>query len=237
MGLGTYYAKADGVVVYQTDFFKGSRAGINNGYQPQLYLYADINPKREYFPMLHLNYTRIRSSGTSSVDIKTQNGILDEILEAINFDDNVFDSTLTYNIYDIFASYKVLKDRSYYPDINFGVGIKRFDYNYDVDVYSGVQFNDNGGSTIPMVYATLRKRVYESISAEFDSKYYIFGDSDIYDIAVKIDMYTPLNDEISIGTELGYRDMYSNIKGNDIENVGGSMRYQGIYLGVVSRFK
>ena len=236
MGLGSYYAKANGVVVYQKDFFKGTKAGINNGYQPQLYLYANIDTKQKYLPIVHLNFTRIRSVGTSSVDVKTENGIFDELLEAINFDSKTFDSILTYNIYDIFFYYKVLDDKRYYPRVHLGVGLKRFDYNYDVDVYSGVQFNDNGETNIPMVYLDARKAVYKSLALEFDAKYYV-GDSDIFDVLLKIDTSYPLNEKISIGAELGYRNMYSNIKGNDVENIDGNMHYQGFYFGIISNFK
>ena len=237
VALGSYYAKANGVVIYQTDFFKGTKANIDNGYQPHLYIRADIDSQIKYMPLLHLNFTRIRSYGTSSVEIKTANGILDEILEAINFDEGVFNSTLTYNIYDVFLHYKVLDDRGYLPKVHLGAGIKQLNYNYDADVYSGVQFNDHGGSTIPMLYANIRKSLYSSISADFDTKYYIFGDSDIYDVAIKLDTIHQLNDKISIGAELGYKDVYSKIKGDDIENIGGTMHYSGFFFALISHFK
>ena len=235
-GFGVFNSKAEGIIEYQTDFFTGSSAKLDNDAQYHIYLWGDIDTKIAYVPKLRLEYTRIRSSGNSAVEIVTENDLINEFLNKIG--DNKFNlsSVLTHNMYDAFLYYEFFEDSSF-PAISFGAGVKDFDYDYDVDIYSGVQFNDTGGATVPMLYGAIQKDLDNLIALESDVKYYAFGDSDMYDIRAKMDVTFELNNKIDAGLEIGYRYTYFHIKGDDVENVGGNMKYGGIFFGFISKFR
>jgi len=237
MGFGLFNSKAEGKLVYQTDFFTGSSAQINNDSQYHIYVWSDFDLELPYAPHIRLEYTRVRSSGTSFVHIETQNELINEFLQRVGGNDFELNSILTHNMYDAFLYYEFFED-SGWPALSFGGGIKDFDYDYDVDIFEGVQFNDQGGAMVPMLYTKIRKDLDDSLMGlEMDVKYYAFGDSDMYDIRAKIDMMFELNKQIDAGLEAGYRSSYFNIKGDDVENVGGNMKYGGIFFGFAASFR
>ena len=235
-GFGLFNSKAVGTIEYQTDFFKGSSATLDNDAQYHIYIWGDIDSKIDYVPKLRLEYTRIRSSGRSAVSIVTENELINEFLDRIGGNQFELSSVLTHNMYDAFIYYEFFEDSSF-PAISIGGGVKDFDYDYDVDIYSGVQFNDTGGATVPMLYGAVYKELDKLIALEADTRYYAFGDSDMYDIRAKMEVAFELNAKIDAGLEVGYRYTYFHVKGDDVENVGGNMKYSGIFFGFISRFR
>ncbi len=237
MGLGLFSSKAEGKLIYQTDFFTGSSAQVNNDSQFHVYVWTDIDLEIWYVPKIRLEYTRIRSAGNSFVHIETQNDLINEFLERIGGSDFVLNSILTHNMYDAFAYYEFF-EKTAWPSVAIGGGIREFDYDYDVDIFEGVQFNDKGGALVPMLYSKVRKEFDDSLlGIEFDVKYYAFGDSDMYDGRAKVDMLFDLNENIDAGLELGYRATLYDIKGSDVDNVGGNMRYGGVFFGATASFR
>jgi len=235
-GIGTYYAKAKGTVEYHKDFFVGSTSKIDNKAQNHFYVWSEFDIKKKYFPKVRVDYTRIRSTGTSVVKLGTTNIVITELVEATGLQNTPLHSVLVYNIYDAFMYYDFF-DHSLYPTLTVGTGIKSLDYDYDIELFDGVQFNDQGSSTIPMVFFKMRKVVYSDIAMELETKYYPFGESDAYDFRIKTDIYFDLNEQIETGFELGYRDSFIDIKGDDIDKVGGDMHYQGLFFGLVAKFR
>ena len=237
MGFGLFSSKAEGKLIYQTDFFKGSSAQIDNASQYHIYIWSEFDLEISYVPKFRIEYTRVRSSGSSYVHIETQNDLINELIDTIGGPDFEQNSILTHNMYDAFGYYEFFED-SDFPDMAFGAGIKNFDYDYDVEIYEGVQFNDQGGATIPLVYFKIRGMLPDSqIGLESDVKYYVTGDSDIRDIRAKMDFLFELNSKIHAGLEIGYRDVYFGIQGSDVDNVGGNMHYSGLFFGVSSTFR
>ena len=233
---GTYYAKSDGVTLYKKELFKDSTSSINNKAQYQFYMWMELDIQKQYFPKVRFDYTRIRSTGTSVIQLGTKNKLLLGLADAANLQNRELSSLLVYNILDLFIYYSYFDEKSY-GELSLGVGIKTLNYDYDIDLFEGVQFNDQGATSVPMLYFDFRKMFFNSVALDLETKYYPFGESEAYDLRIKTDVYFKFNKKVDLGLEVGYRDSFINVKGKDILDVGGDMHYQGVFLGVIAKFK
>ena len=120
-----------------------------------------------------------------------------------------------------------------------GLSYQYFDYIYimDIDLVPGLQFGDRDSSSAPLLFFTSR---YESTSLqmgfEADAKVYVFGDSQMYDWKIKMDLMFDITETTEAGLEFGFRDQYYKLLGDDVEKVKGDMHYQGVYIGAVVHF-
>ena len=234
---GLFVAPADGLVIYQRDFFQGSSSNIDLSHNAHLYFNIDIDSEIEYVPQLHLEYTRLKNSGSSFVRLNTQSNIVNDIIASAGGPDFYLNSKLTYYMYDWYLYYEYRYDEIY-PVLKYGLGMKNILYDYEVELLEGMQFNDKGDASLPMLYLNVRKDFDPlHFGLEFESSYYLFGDSIIYDYRLRADYLFYLNDKIESGFEIGFRDFYMNVIGNDIDSISGNMSYNGFFFGIYTNFK
>ena len=233
---GSYYAKSAGVTLYKKELFKDSTSSINNQVQYHFYMWMQMDIQKEYFPKVRFDYTRIRSTGTSIIQLGTKNKLLLGLADAARLQNRELNSLLVYNIFDLFMYYSFFDEKKY-AEVSIGAGVKSLNYDYDIELFQGVQFNDKGATSIPMIYFDARKLFFKVIALDLETKYYPLGESEAYDLRIKTDVYFKVNKKINAGFEFGYRDSYINVKGKDVLDVGGDMHYQGVFLGVIAKFK
>lgn len=246
MGSGVHYAGSSGKLIYQKDFFKDSSAEINHDTSANVYLWMELQSDQKYWPKVRFETTRSKTEGSSFVHISAGPNI-NQLLKAldklplVNINDTYYDSVLTLDTYESFLYYEYFEESSF-PSLGFGLGVKKFDFNYRATIIDGLVFHDNGGDLVPMLYLKSRyeldkKQNGTRINTEVDGKIYVFGDSDIYDYLVKVDFLKKYNETTDLGLEIGFKETYFNIKGGDIANVGGDMKSSGIYFGFIGHFK
>ena len=151
------------------------------------------------------------------------------------------DSRLTQTNIETYLYYEFFEDTGW-PTFGMGAGIKKFDIDYAVTIVEGLEFTDNGGDMIPLLYFKSRyifddKGNGSSLAFEVDGKWYVFGDSTVYEYLVKTDFMMKYNEDTNIGLEFGWKQSLIDIKGDDIDTVGGHMGTSGAYLGLVAHFK
>ena len=246
VGSGLYYASADGKLIYKKEFWRNSSAEIRHETDTRAYIWADITTDIEHFPKIFLELSQHKTEGKSFIHIEAGTA-LNQILAAIennlflNINNTNYESRLVQNTYEGFAYYEYFEDMDL-PTLGFGLGVKKFDFDYSAVIIDGLTFNDNGGGVAPMLFFKSRYELEKNrdgtlLSIEGDAKIYLFGDSDIYDYLLKMDFLMSYNERTELGFELGYRKVYYNIKGTDIVNVGGEMSSSGVYFGLVAHFR
>ena len=250
-GIGAFNPKVSGLIKYQNNLLEGSTASVDNKEQYHSYLWTDMTIDTFYTPHIFIAYNRVQTSGKSFFNIQTVNKGVNNFINDILASLKDYEargvplySTLKNNIFDIFVYTDIFEDETL-PTISFGAGLKHFNYTFIVP-FSDKDENgkpqrytiiDDGSASIPMLYTSLKQQLEEyPIGFEAAMKYYVFGDSDIYDLTIKMEVLFDVSKHIKMGAEIGYKDSNFNIKGNDIDNVGGNMRYQGIMGGVTASF-
>ncbi len=245
MGSGLYYTGAKGQISYVEESFKGSYANTDLQTKGQFYVWADLDTKNPYLPKLRLEYTKISTDGDSKAHLESANAKIQKLIDdlingsGIPLNDQVWNSHLQHNIYDTTLFYEFF-DKSPWPSVGAGLGYRYFTYIYimDIDLVPGLQFGDRDDSGAPMIYFTSR---YEApalnMGFQGDGKVYVFGDSQMYDWQVKMDLMFEIDESTKIGMEIGYREQYYNILGEDIEKVTGNMSYRGLFVGGLINFK
>lgn len=245
-GVGYHYTGANGDLVYTKEFWKDSSAKIEHESTPAFYLWMELDSDIKYFPKLLLEHSSLETKGRSFIHIDSTdsiNTLLDAIDNAlpISLNNTYYDSTLSLNTYEAFLFYEYFKE-SEYPSLGVGIGAKKFEFVYAATIIDGLEFTDNGGDTIPMLFF---KSAYElekesdgtQLSFEADGKLYVFGDSDIYDYRVKANFMMRYNNTTNLGIEIGYKNTFYDIKGQDINTVGGNMTTSGLFFGFVGEFR
>ena len=242
MGTGLFYSGATGKIKYVEKSFQGSYAETDLANSGQFYIWGVLTSKNRYIPKLRLEYLKISADGDSKAHLQSSDpeiqALIDE-LDQFSLNDQNWNSHLQHNIYDISLYYEYFEE-SDWPSVGLGLGYKYFDYIYimDIDLIPGLQFGDRDSSGAPMLFFTSR---YEAPSIQMgfqaDGKIYVFGDSEMYDWQVKMDLMFEIDKSTQAGVEFGFRDQYFNLIGNDVENVTGNMRYQGIFVGGAIHFK
>ena len=250
-GGGAFNPEVKGLIQYQNNLLEGSTASVDNTPQYHAYLWMDITIDTLYTPHVLLGYNRVETSGKSFFNVQTVNNQVNDFLNGILSSIKGYEqrgvplySTLKNNIFDAFVYTDIFEDETL-PTIGFGAGLKHFNYTFIVP-FSGENENgeqyrykviDDGGATIPMLYTSLKQHLEEyPVDFEIAMKYYVFGDSDIYDLTAKMNVMLDVTKRVKLGAEIGYKDSKFNIKGNDIDNVGGKMRYKGIFGGLTASF-
>ena len=246
-GAGLHFAGAKGNLIYQKETWKNSSAIIEHGATTNFYAWTEINSDIKYAPTLRLEISRNSTLGKSLVHIdagQTINNIIDYIeqkIPLVTINDKYYNSRLIMNTYEAFAYYEYFKE-SGYPTVGVGAGVKVFEFDYSATIIDGLEFNDNGGDSVPMVFLKSRYELMDKdeelqVGVQGDLKMLVFADSNIYDYVVKMDMMMQYNETTDLGLEFGYRDTYFNIKGEDIAKVGGSMDNVGVFVGFVGHFR
>ena len=247
MGSGVYYTQTDGKLVYTKDFWKDSSGDMDHDTAPTLYTWIEIESDQEYWPKVRFELSQLKTSGTSAIAIKTDSDTINDLIDLIedqlglNISELDLDSRLSQTNIETYLYYEYFEDTPW-PSFGIGAGIKKFDFDYAVTIIDGLDFNDNGGDTIPLLFFKSRYIVDDkgngsSLAMEGIAKYYIFGDSTVYDYLLKTDFMMKYNEDTNIGLEFGYKNTFIDIKGNDIDTVGGYMGTAGVYLGFVANFK
>ena len=241
MGGGVFNPSTKGLIFYQNNFFEGSQAEVDNTAQYHGYFWSDVSLPLPFNPHILTEYYHMTSTGNSLFTINANNKyvdiLIDSVLDVFSEKDTLnLPSTLRTDMYDLFIYYDVWEE-GIFPIISMGAGIKHFNYNYFVKVLADLNVKDNGGATIPMLYTKMHKDI-ERYFTSFDlgMKYYVFGDSDIYDLIAKMTIKIPISNTLKAGIELGYKDSSFNIKGADIDHVAGDMRYKGFFGGMTISF-
>ena len=246
MGGGSYYTGANGKLVYTKDFWKDSSAKIEHENSATFYVWTEFTTDKSMWPKLRVEFAQMETQGRSFVHISSTPEI-NSLISAIegnlpvHINDTYYDSRLIENTYEAFLYYEYFQ-KSDYPSIGFGAGMKNFDFIYRATIIDGLEFTDNGGDTIPMLYFKSRYELgedgdEEKLSLEADAKVYVFGESNIYDYVVKTDFLMKYNETTDLGVELGYKKTVFDIKGADVETVGGDMTTSGVFFGVVGHFR
>ncbi len=246
IGAGSHYSGANGDLVYTKEFWKDSSAKIEHENTPGFYTWMEFTSDQELWPKLRIEVSSLDTVGESYIHIDstdTINTVINAIEGAlpVNINDTYYDSRLILNTYEGFAYYEYFEE-SAFPTFGIGLGLKKFEFVYSATIIDGLEFTDNGGDTIPMFffksrYETDKESDGAQLSFEADGKLYVFGDSNIYDYLVKADFMMPYNKTTDIGIELGYKNTFYDIKGDDINTVGGNMTTSGVYFGVVGHFR
>lgn len=228
---GFFYTGAAGKLIYQTPPVSGSSATFDFSQKSQAYFDSEIWVNVPYFPHIKLEYTNANLSGESDINVNID---LKINLYQLNInEDYQRDSRLDVNFYDAIAYYSYLEETPY-PSVGVGFGMKTFKYVYDLDVYKSLTYQDYSGAKVPMLYLNTRYAIpVVDISLESDLKWYVFGDSTIYDWRAKADLMVDFDKEFSAGLEVGYRRMYFNIKGDDVDSVAGNASFNGVYFGLI----
>ena len=243
MGTGLFYTGAKGKIKYVEESFQGSYAETDLMNSGQFYIWGVITNNNPYLPKVRLEFLKISADGDSKAHLEsadpTIQGLIDDYIDPLSLNDNTWNSHLQHNIYDVTLYYEFF-EKSDWPSVGFGLGYKYFDYIYimDVDLIQGLQFGDRDSSSAPMLFFTSR---YEAPSLqmgfETNANVYVFGDSQMYDWKVKMDLMFEVTETTEAGLEFGYRDQYYKLLGDDVENVKGDMHYQGIFVGAVIHFR
>ncbi len=237
---GYFYTGASGKLIYQTPPVTGSSATFNFSQKTQAYFDSEIWVDVPFFPHIRLEYTNATLDGISDIEIQTDlNPQYIEFMKEFGLDlTQTFsqDSTLDVNFYDAIAYYQYL-EKTPWPTIGVGAGVKSFKYVYSLNVVQSLDYQDYSGANVPMIYLYSRYYVPEAeFALESDLKWYIFGDSTIFDWRAKADLMVDFNKEFSAGVELGYRHMHFNIKGKDVDSVAGNATFSGIYFGLIGLY-
>lgn len=188
------------------------------------------------------------TSGSSLIHINSTPAV-NTLIEAIEdnlgglvkINNTFYDSRLVQNNYEAYLYYEYF-EKSDYPSLGLGIGVKKFDFSYNATLIYGLEFTDNGGDTIPLIYARSRYNIFTESDAtalnfEVNAKVFIFGDSDIYDYFLKFEYMILYNSQTNIGLEFGYKETYIDIKGEEIDTVGGNMKTKGVFVGLVGYFR
>ena len=238
MGMGQYYSGAQGRIEYTDTGFKGSYSIVELENHGQFYLWADITSKVSYLPKLRLQYLKISTSGDSILHLASEQDFPADIEDLIDlFNDQPWNSGLSQNIYDVYLYYEFF-EKSPWPSVGLGLGLKSFDYAYNVELILPIQIGDRGGKSVPMVFLSSRYEVPNlQLGFEVESETYIFGDSTLYDLRAKMDLMFPIDEVTQAGFEMGYRESYYDLRGSDVETFKANMRYSGLYVGLVATFK
>lgn len=238
MGSGLFYTGAQGRIEYTDTGFRGSYSVVDLQNRGQFYFWTDITSKVSYLPKLRLQYLKINTSGDSVLHLASEKEFPEAIEDMIDiFNDQAWTSGLSQNIYDVYLYYEYF-EKSSWPSLGLGLGIKSFDYAYNVELFLPIQMGDRGGKTVPMIFLTSRYEIpMLQLGFEGESEVYVFGDSLLYDLRVKMDLMFKIDESTEAGLEMGYRDSYYDLRGSDIETFKANMQYRGIYVGVVAAFK
>ena len=245
MGTGLFYSGAKGRIDYVETSFENSYAKTDLQTSSQVYIWADFTTSNPYIPKVRLEYLKVSADGDSLAHLESGNpkfqAIIDEWVNnsIIKLNDQVWKSHLQHNVYDASLYYEFF-EKDPWPSIGLGLGYRYFDYIYimDVDLLPGLQMGDRDSSSAPMLFLTSRYDIPAvNLGFQGDGKVYVFGDSEIYDYQVKLDLMFDITEKSSAGLEFGYRYQYYNLLGEDVEKVKGNMKYQGIFIGAVINFK
>ena len=253
MGGGAQYTGAEGNLVYAKDTWKGSSAKIDHESSVNFYTWVNLETDQAYWPKMRLEYSHIKTEGTSNMSVNSGNILIDTAIDLLNdklieigidLKDLTRNSRLDQSTYEAFLYYEYFEDTSF-PTFGVGLGAKMFDFAYSatiIDGVDGLEFTDNGGETVPLLFFKSRYELDKEddsaqLSFEATGKVYLFGDSTIYDYMVKTDFMMQYNETTDIGFELGYKASFYDIKGSDINTVGGDMSNSGIYVGLVGHFR
>jgi len=249
VGTGLQYTGAEGELVYAKDIWEGSSAGINHASSTNFYMWTDIASDQAYWPKMRLEYSHISTDGSSLIhinsgidEINTLISLIEEQLDGfVKINNTDYDSRLVQNTYEGYLYYEYFEESSF-PTVGLGLGVKVFDFAYSATIVDGLEFTDNGGETVPLLFFKSRYELEKEddsaqLSFEVDAKVYVFGDSTMYDYLVKTDFLMQYNETTDLGLELGYKATVYDIKGADINTVGGSMTNAGIFVGLVGHFR
>ena len=247
MGAGAYYTGSSGKLVYQKDFWKNSSGDMEHANKPTSYSWIEIDSDQDYWPKARFELSQLKTSGESLIHMQTDNSTVNEVVKWIEdnlpgtINDRAYESRLTQTNIEAYLFYELFEDTGF-PTFAFGGGIKKFEFDYAVTIIEGLQFNDNGGDSIPLLYFKSRYIFDErpsgsSLAFEGSVKVYVFGDSTIYDYIIKTDFLMKYNEDTNIGIEVGYKETFFDLKGDDVESVGGDMKTTGPYIGLIAHFK
>jgi len=245
MGAGLFYTGAKGKIDYVEKSFENSYAKTDLQNSGQVYVWADFESSNPYLPKLRLEYLKISADGGSKAHLESGDPDIQKFIEEwvnnspIPLNDQVWKSHLEHNVYDATLYYEFF-EKDPWPSIGMGLGYRYFNYIYimDVDLVPGLQMGDRDSSSAPMLFLTSRYDIPNvNLGFQGDGKIYLFGDSDIYDYQVKMDLIFDIDKDTSAGLEFGYRYQYYKLLGEDVEKVKGNMTYKGIFVGAVINFK
>lgn len=246
MGGGLYNTGTNGKLIYQKNFWKDSSAEIiQNDESQNFYSWLEVASDKKYWPKLRLETIQISTKGNSFIHIDASdsiNGLLTNLEDSlpININDTYYESRLTYNTYEAYLFYEYFED-SNTPSLGLGFGMKKFTFDYSAVIIEGLVFNDHGDGTLPLFYLSSRYDFVKAkdnskLSCEGNAKVYLLGPSTVYDYQIKMDFLMQYNTSTDIGFELGYRATYFDLKGSDVDAVGGTMKTSGAFIGFVAHF-
>ena len=246
MGLGSYYTGAEGKVEYVQESFEGSYADATLTTSSQFYLWGVLDLKNSYLPKARFEYLKIAAEGDSKAHLQSADPEIQQLIDdyinnngAIDLNDQNWNSYLQQDIYDLSLYYEFF-EKSAFPTVALGLGYKYFEYIYIMDIHyvPGMQFGDRGSSGAPYAYLGSRYDMPSiNMGVEGNAKLYLFGQSQMYDWQLKMDLMFDFDEETRGGLEFGYREQYFSLEGNDVDNVTGDMIYKGIFAGFVINFK
>jgi len=235
VGTGLFYTGAKGYIEYTDVGFTGSYSEIDLQNSGQFYFWSDIKTQIDYLPTFRFQYLKIQTEGDSKLHLEGSDIPVDYQDFIDIFNDQNWESGLSQNIYDLYLYYEFFEEKKY-PSIGVGGGLKIFDYGYNVELLLPLQIGDRGGKTVPMLFLTSRYEIPSvQLGFEVESEIYIFGPSTLYDTRAKMDLLFELDKTTKAGFEIGYRDSYYDLRGDD--SYKANMRYQGIYVGIMTSFK
>jgi len=246
MGSGAYYTATQGKLIYQKDFWKDSSAKIEHKNSATIYTWAEFKSDQKNWPKLRIEFGHLDTKGHSYIHIDSTDTINDLVTAIegqlpIDINNRNYDSRLVQNTYEAYLYYEYF-EKSDVPSIGIGAGVKNFNFAYSATLIEGLEFTDTGGETIPLIFLKSRYELEQEddgvqMAFEFDGKYYIFGDSNIYDFQLKMDFMMIYNEDTDLGIEFGYRSTLFDIKGSDVDTVGGDMQTSGVFVGLVGHFR
>jgi len=235
VGTGLFYTGAQGYIEYTDVGFTGSYSQIDLKNSGQFYFWSDIKTQIDYLPIFRFQYLKIHTGGDSKLHLEGTD-MPTEFQDIIDiFNDQNWESGLSQNIYDLYLYYEFFEEKKH-PSFGIGGGLKIFDYGYNVELILPLQVGDRGGKTVPMLFLTTRYEIPSvQLGFEIESEVYIFGTSTLYDARAKMDLLIELDENTKAGFEIGYRDSYYDLRGDD--SYKANMHYQGIYVGVMTTFE
>ena len=247
IGTGMSYAKSSGKPIFTKDLWSNSSSDFNHNSAPGIYTWINIESNEKYWPKAYFEFRQLKTEGHSYINLETDSTTINS---AKNFVENIIgkkisdielDSRLTQTSMEGYLYYEYFEESDFIT-LQAGLGMKKFDVDYVVTLMEGVQLNSNGGDTIPLVmlnstYLLHKKDNGSSVVCELGGKMYIFGDSDVYDYLGKVTFMTRYSDDTNIGLEIGYKKIYIDIKGSDIDTIAGYMSSSGVYIGLTAHFK
>ena len=244
--IGSLYSPAKGKVVYQKESWKDSYGAIDQQYNPNFYGWIECKSDNTLLPKFAFSFIDSRTEGESLIHIVSASDLLNDIITTldqklpITINDTDYASRLSMQTYDFLLYYEFF-EKSVWPSIGIGLDLKKFDFDYAVTIIDGLEFNDHGDGLVPMLYLKTRWDIKSNkknrLSLQLDGKQYVTGPSKIYDYSAKLDMMIRYNDDTMLGVEMGYRASYFNIRGSDIDKVGGEMDTSGVFVGFRGSFK